>query len=502
MVLVPDSTRKVPISEIDYEEYSIGDLYENAMAARSVVAPNWTDDSIANPANQILSVASSLTHVMQQTINVAARNCFLVTADKREAVRALARPFYAVKELVSAVSAVQFTFAVPHPEVTIPARTRLATVSAGDLPVIVFETTADFLVLEDAATAFVPVIQGESVINEALGSSDGSTRQKFYLKRRPVVWESEAIEVFDGAAWVTWSRVTDFVESLSTSKHYTIAIDNQGWVYLMFGDGDMGAIPPAGTNNIRATYRIGGGLQGNVAANTITDLLSVIDNVQSVTNPAAATGGADAESLRKAKMVAIAKWRAQETGLTADAIAALLVDYVSDDYGAIAQAVAVGIDNLTIDVRFVPATGGVPSAGFKAEIEAFLNQSDIKAVLTENKVSDPTFLAVDYDLEIWIADGYLRDQVIEQVRQAIVRFGSPIYRDSDGIYPNKFGQIVALSKLSREIQNVPGIDYLVINSPATDLTMPLYQIRDINSIVIASNLGGVYNSRTILNFEL
>lgn len=502
MVLVPDKTRKVPLSEIEYSEYPLPDLYENTMALKKVIAPSWTDDSIANPANLLASVFSSLTHLMQQTANVEARNANLITADRREAVRALARPFYAVKEQVSAVAQVQFTFEATHPELTIPARTRMATTNTAGQPAIVFETITDVLVLANAATAVVSVIQGESVINEVLGSSDGKARQKFYLKRRPVVWESETIQVFDGAAWNDWTRVIDFVESDSDDRHYAITIDNQGWVYVMFGDGDMGAVPSIGTNNIRVTYRIGGGQQGNVAANTITDLLGVIDHVQSITNLAAATGGQEAETLRRAKTLAIAKWRAQETGITAAAVKALLIDYVSVEHGAIAQAVAAAVDNFTIDVRIVPATGGLPSAAFKAEVEAYLNGDSKKAVVTENKVSDPAYLNIDYDIDIWIADGFLRDQVIEQVRQAIVRFGSPIYRDADGLYPNDFGQVVALSKLSREIQNVRGIDRVVIQSPASDLTMPLYQIRNINSIAITANQGGTSVSRPILNFEL
>lgn len=501
MVLIPDKTRKVPLADIEFSEYSVGDLFDNALAAKREVSPNWTDEAITDPGIQLLSACSSLTHVMQQTINQAARNCSLVTADRREAVRVLARQVgHTVKEIESAVATVQFTFEVPHPELTIPAGSKISTDTQLTTQAIAFETISDQVVLADVATALVPVRQGETILNETIGSSNGTARQKFYLQRRPVIWGSESVQVFDGAAWVDFTRVDDFVESESSDKDYTVTIDNQGWVYLQFGDGVSGAIPTIGTNNVRATYRIGGGISGNVAANTITDLLAVIEHVQTVTNLAPATGGSDAETLRHAKMVALAKWKAQRTGIRSDSIQALLLDYVSVDHGAIAQSIAVGIDNLTIDVRFVPANGGVPSTAFKDEVQAYLSLH--KAVLTEIRLSDPTFLAVDYDVEIWIADGYLRDQVIEQVRQAIVRFGSATYRDADGIYPNGFGAVVALSKLSREIQNIKGIDRLVINSPATDLSMPHYQIRTINSIEITANQGNVSVSRTILNFEL
>jgi hypothetical protein len=60
----------------------------------------------------------------------------------------------------------------------------------------------------------------------------------------------------------------------------------------------LAEIPPAG-REIRLWYRRGGGLAGNVAANTLTVLKDSIQGVE-VTNPEPATGGQEAETLENA----------------------------------------------------------------------------------------------------------------------------------------------------------------------------------------------------------
>ena len=65
--------------------------------------------------------------------------------------------------------------------------------------------------------------------------------------------------------WVRWHAVPDFYESGPRDRHYTV--DPLSGV-ISFGDGTYGMIPPIGQNNIRITYRTGGGEQGNRASAT------------------------------------------------------------------------------------------------------------------------------------------------------------------------------------------------------------------------------------------
>jgi predicted phage baseplate assembly protein len=71
---------------------------------------------------------------------------------------------------------------------------------------------------------------------------------------------------------------------------------------VTFGDGRKGLVPPEGRANIVARrYQVGGGSAGNVNPHSLTALSRSIAYVQKVTNPLAATGGADAETVEEAK---------------------------------------------------------------------------------------------------------------------------------------------------------------------------------------------------------
>ena len=76
--------------------------------------------------------------------------------------------------------------------------------------------------------------------------------------------------------------------------------DGDSGATIRFGDDVFGGIPDTGSV-FQATYRIGGGSAGNVAADSITRIDAGVDPsvtalVTAVTNPFAATGGADAET--------------------------------------------------------------------------------------------------------------------------------------------------------------------------------------------------------------
>ncbi|ELZ05018.1 hypothetical protein C482_02651 [Natrialba chahannaoensis JCM 10990] len=160
-----------------------------------------------------------------------------------------------------------------------------------------------------------------TVEEELLGSSDGSHEQSFRCSHAPVidieVWVDELSTLsaserrrlaeerpdavtteYDArgeptAFWVRWHAVDDFLDSTPADRHYVV---NRTLGLISFGDGDHGAIPAAGQDNVRATYTTGGGSDGNIGAKTITDLKSSIALVESVSNPLPADGGADIES--------------------------------------------------------------------------------------------------------------------------------------------------------------------------------------------------------------
>ncbi len=161
--------------------------------------------------------------------------------------------------------------------------------------------------------------------DEILGSSNGNADQRFYPTKTPVlaapqlaVREGEAPSAADRQVlaqeegddaiaithdatgqppeiWVRWHEVPDFYGSGPRDRHYVL---DHLTGEIRFGDGINGKIPPIGIGNIRLTaYRTGGGSRGNCPAGHIVQLKTTIPYIDSVTNPEAATGGAEAETI-------------------------------------------------------------------------------------------------------------------------------------------------------------------------------------------------------------
>jgi predicted phage baseplate assembly protein len=147
----------------------------------------------------------------------------------------------------------------------------------------------------------VPASHGETV-SQILGSGNGGAPfQRFELKQLPLTWRAAATE--SGArseltvrvADIAWAERETLFGATPTDRAYTLDVDEQGRNFVAFGDGVRGARLPSGVNNVRASYRKGLGLGGNVAADKLTQLVTRPLGLKSVSNPLAAEGGTDPE---------------------------------------------------------------------------------------------------------------------------------------------------------------------------------------------------------------
>ena len=167
------------------------------------------------------------------------------------------------------------------------------------------------------------VLQADVANDEIAGSSNGTADQEFALQhplvisqqvfvREPILpteEEREAILKEEGEdainekknelgetieIVVRWHEVEDFDRSDSKSRHYVI---DRRLGRIKFGDGTRGMVPPVGADNIRVSYRFGGGKKGNVPAKAISGLKSAVPFVSAVTNHLAGDGGSETEKL-------------------------------------------------------------------------------------------------------------------------------------------------------------------------------------------------------------
>jgi hypothetical protein len=131
----------------------------------------------------------------------------------------------------------------------------------------------------------------------------------------------------------TWQQQPSLLDSTPDAKVYRVEISDSGEATVVFGQGGTGAAdqqfglrPPSSTDDdtqsIEASYRVGGGTVGNVAAGTLVqaDPSQVVvgrDWLNSVINPLPATGGRDLESRDHARRIAPGAFKEPLVAVTA-----------------------------------------------------------------------------------------------------------------------------------------------------------------------------------------
>ena len=333
--------------------------------------------------------------------------------------------------------------------------------------------------------------------NETLGSSDGSSDQKFRATQSPVlpgprleVREPEmpsaaelevitreegedAITIIADAAgrpreiWVRWHEAPDFYASGPRSRHYVV---DHLTGEIRFGDGLNGLIPPIGAGNIRlARYQIGGGKVGNRAEGTIVQLKTTVPYVDKVANTEAAAGGADAETIdslitRSPRTIrhggrAITVEDYEDLAMLASPDVARsksvpLRDLVEDPLGE--QPKTLGEVSVIIVPRSTEAKP-LPSLELLSRVQDYLEAQSIPT--SHVSVVGPLYIRVDVTLEISLVSLEGASAVEQAIQQSLAGFLHPLTGGLDGAGWD-FGRRPHRSDLYALIEAVPGVDHI------------------------------------------
>ena len=305
-------------------------------------------------------------------------------------------------------------------------------------------------------------VQGIPGINEEiLGSGDATQAfQQFTLRQPPLTYTSAATP--SGAQTTLEVRVNDLLwrEAPGFFGHgpderiYITRHDDAGNTTVMFGDGRTGARLPTGQQNVRARYRKGIGLAGNVKANQLSQLMARPLGVKGALNPIAASGAADPESRDDARR------NAPLTVLTLGRIVSL------QDYEDFARAFA-GIDKALATwawhgerrVVFVTVAG---SNGAEVSRDSPLYQHLLKAMLAAGDPQVP-LIVQSYEPRLFqlaaavkVDADFLPEKVLAAVEQRL--------RTQFSFAARSLGQPVSLSEVVAVMQNVRGVVAVDVNA--------------------------------------
>lgn len=207
----------------------------------------------------------------------------------------------------------------------------------------------------------VRATHGEST-QEVLGSGDAARAWASYALKQPPLTHLPAADA-DGSAstlevyvdGLRWNEVPDFATAGPTDRCYVVVRQEGGGARVVFGDGARGLRPATGSENIVARYRRGQGRYANLPEHRITIATSRPLGVQEVTNPIAATGGADAdgdEALRERtplgvraldRLVSVADYADLATSFAG--IGSALADEITDGRRRAVHVTIAGIDD-------------------------------------------------------------------------------------------------------------------------------------------------------------
>jgi hypothetical protein len=301
---------------------------------------------------------------------------------------------------------------------------------------------------------------GETVAEEVLGGGDATQGfQTFTLKQSPLTYLrsplapgfAPSLEQSESAGLrvnnVRWHEVPTLYGRGNTERIYTARRNDDGKTIIRFGDGITGARLPTGTDNVRAIYRKGIGVAGNVRAGQLTNLLSRPLGLKATTNPQDAEGGADPETL------ADARTNAPLQVLTLNRVVSLR-DYedFARAYPGIAKALATWIwDGRSKGVLLTVAGPGGVLIDESGDVAKKLAEALSTAAEPFVTVRVKQHQAVTFNLAggLFVNPDYDPQQVLATVRTTLATQFSFEARD--------FGQPVMLSEAMAAIHSVDGV---------------------------------------------
>lgn len=289
---------------------------------------------------------------------------------------------------------------------------------------------------------------GETV-EEVLGSGDGEVaNQSFRLLRPPLTWlpapvpggVRSTLEVrVDG---VLWQEVPTLETADSTLRGYELRQGDDGRATVRFGDGIKGARLPSGQENVVARYRSGLGSEGEVAAGSLSLLVTRPLGIREVSNPLPAAGGAPPDDVERGKRTAVLAARTRGRLVSIG------------DYEAFAHAFA-GIAKARLD-RVGGAHLSVAGIGGAEVRRGSALYESLVQVLEQRRAPGPPLLVASYErvplvvvARLVIDPRFLAERVFAAARRALL--------DAFAFERRDFLQPVFASEVIAVLQSVEGV---------------------------------------------
>lgn len=469
------------IPQVDYTSRDYASIREDLIDLIPEYAPLWTNRDPADFGMTILETFSYMGDILNYYIDKSANEAFISTASQRENVLQLAK-LLGYKPTESTASTVTLTFSnTSGSSITVPALTQVATstVSNASTNQIVFETVSAVTVPAGSTSTLATAVQGVTVTSELIGVSNGQVNQTFQLADAPVI--SGSVSLLVGS--INYSEVQYLIDFNGYDPVFSTYTNASGTTFIVFGDNISGRVPPNNAE-IYATYRVGGGAEGNVATNTIkyiltnaTSGLSVLNQFVSGSDDGSASGGADPESTDSIRINAPLSVRALNRAVSLSDYSALVVQV-----SGVAKAIAIADVYSSVTVFFAPygdkgvqIDGTTPSTVFntlKATVQEYL--VDKIPANTTVTFQPPSYVPVLIDASVTCLPQYKQSLVeadVNSIISELLAFDNVAFADritlQDVLAAIASVQGVAYAQITRLVREDQNITKTVTNKALT-----------------------------------
>ena len=507
------------VPQIDYTSRDYSAIRQDMIDLIPNFAPQWISRDPADFGITLIELFAYMGDIINYYIDRSANESFIGTASQRDSVLQIAK-MLGYNPTGATAASVTLTFQNSTAStITVPALTQVATsvISNGTTNQIIFETASQVVVPAKVGSVpgsiTVTANQGVTVTSELVGDSDGTQNQTFPLSQSPVINDSVSVTV----GTTTYQRVEYLIDYGNYDPIFSTYTDSLETTYITFGDGISGRVPPI-SSQIYVTYRVGGGTIGNVATNTIKNIikfpvgsipagLSVTNQDISISGDGAASGGADAESTDSIRVNAPKSIRSLSRAVTLSDYAALAVQ-VSGISKAIATASAMN----SVVLYMVPygdtglqLDGVTPSTIFNnyaAEVKLFL--TDKIPTTTTITVQPPKYVPANMVINYTVLPQYNQSLVTTAVKSLITELlfiDNVTFNDRITIQDimTAVGSVtgVAYSQLQKLVRNDADVTYTITNKAATGtvatLTTSATHALTVGTTVIVSGVDSTFN---------
>lgn len=453
--------------------------------------PEWSGNDASDFMSSLIDLWAYNADILHYYIDRASTEAFLATATQRESVLAMANLYGYTPNYMRSATATLSLYNSGASAITIAANTPFMT-STG---VKFFNETAT--IINALSTGTVSVRQGSKYYNEPIISdsdttstkSNGNASQRFNIYRKNVDAESVVVNVAEGSfgAVKTWTRVNSLIPYGPSDSVFSISTNSSGISQVVFGNGINGRIPPI-QSPITVTYVESLGLNGNVAARTITTIgNNLYPTITSVTNNSAASGGSDFETIDSIKQSIPSVVRTRNGAVTLSDFAdiALTTQGVSKAVVSYLGSASTGasITVTVVDDQTAYLTDGAASVSvaqdLRERVSRDLLNSAMLGVTLINVPSSVSFTKIYIYLDLFVKSNYIQTVVKTKVQTALeslFAFASV-----------SFGDTVTVGELYRTAMAIDGVDYVIVKGFTTTAGSGGVTIDGNGKIVVASN---------------